>query len=84
MDSDPRAPIAEAIRRLEQLLELMPSGTVKELRGRIATLRATLLESRPPALLLVGREQQGVDLFLPPSGHHVANQVLKIIAIIGS
>ena len=59
MESDPRAPIAEAIRRLEQLLELMPSGTVKELRGRIATLRATLLESRPPALLLVGRRGSG-------------------------
>jgi predicted GTPase/uncharacterized protein (DUF697 family) len=56
---DPRAPIAETIRRLEQLLELMPSDTVKNLRHRIATLRATLLESRPPALLLVGRRGSG-------------------------
>lgn len=57
--SDPRAPIAETIRRLEQMLELMPSDTVKNLRHRIATLRATLLESRPPALLLVGRRGSG-------------------------
>ncbi|HEY1955269.1 MAG TPA: GTPase [Polyangiaceae bacterium] len=56
---DPRAPIAETIRRLEQLLELMPSDSVKNLRHRIATLRATLLESRPPALLLVGRRGSG-------------------------
>ena len=56
---DPRAPIAETIRRLEQLLELTPSDTVKNLRHRIATLRATLLESRPPALLLVGRRGSG-------------------------
>jgi predicted GTPase/uncharacterized protein (DUF697 family) len=56
---DPRAPIAETIRRLEQMLELMPSDTVKNLRHRIATLRATLLESRPPALLLVGRRGSG-------------------------
>src|SRR6185312_2022849 len=56
---DPRAPIAETIRRLEQLLELMPSEMVKNLRHRIATLRATLLESRPPALLLVGRRGSG-------------------------
>jgi predicted GTPase/uncharacterized protein (DUF697 family) len=56
---DPRAPIAETIRRLEQMLELMPSDTVKNLRHRIATLRATLLESRPPALLLVGRRGAG-------------------------
>jgi len=56
---DPRAPIAETIRRLEQMLELMPSDTVKNLRHRIATLRGTLLESRPPALLLVGRRGSG-------------------------
>jgi len=56
---DPRAPIAETIRRLEQILELMPSDAVKNLRHRIATLRATLLESRPPALLLVGRRGAG-------------------------
>ncbi len=56
---DPREPIAETIRRLEQLLELMPSDAVKNLRHRIATLRATLLESRPPALLLVGRRGSG-------------------------
>jgi len=56
---DPRAPIAETIRRLEQLLELMPSDAVKNLRHRIATLRATLLESRPPALLFVGRRGSG-------------------------
>ena len=37
----------------------MPSDTVKNLRHRIATLRATLLESRPPALLLVGRRGSG-------------------------
>jgi uncharacterized protein len=57
--ADPREPIAETIRRLEQMLELMPSDTVKNLRHRIATLRATLLESRPPALLLVGRRGSG-------------------------
>lgn len=57
--SDSRESIAETIRRLEQLLELMPSDTVKNLRHRIATLRATLLESRPPALLLVGRRGSG-------------------------
>jgi predicted GTPase/uncharacterized protein (DUF697 family) len=57
--TDPREPIAETIRRLEQLLELMPSDAVKNLRHRIATLRATLLESRPPALLLVGRRGSG-------------------------
>lgn len=56
---DPRGPIADTIRRLEQLLELMPSESVKNLRHRIATLRATLLESRPPALLLVGRRGSG-------------------------
>ncbi len=59
MESDPRAPIAETIKRLEQLLELMPSETVKGFRQRIATLRATLLESRPPALVLVGRRGAG-------------------------
>lgn len=56
---DPRAPIAETIRRLEQILELMPGESVKNLRSRIATLRGTLLESRPPALLLVGRRGSG-------------------------
>jgi predicted GTPase len=41
------------------MFELMPSDTVKNLRHRIATLRGTLLESRPPALLLVGRRGSG-------------------------
>ena len=56
---DPKKPIADSIRRLEQLLELLPSGTVKDLRGKIAELRATLLEPRPPALVLIGRRGSG-------------------------
>jgi len=56
---DPKKPIADSIRRLEQLLELLPNGTVKDLRGKIAELRATLLEPRPPALVLVGRRGSG-------------------------
>ena len=56
---DPKKPIAESIRRLEQLLELLPGNTAKDLKVKIAEVRRTLLEPRPPALVLVGRRGSG-------------------------
>lgn len=56
---DPKKPIAESIRRLEQLLDLLPGGTAKDLKVKIAEVRRTLLEPRAPALVLVGRRGSG-------------------------
>ncbi len=59
MSDDPRKALSDTIRRVEQLLELMPNAAVKDLRHKIATLRSTLLDTRPPALVLVGRRGSG-------------------------
>jgi uncharacterized protein (DUF697 family)/GTPase Era involved in 16S rRNA processing len=56
---DPKKPIAESLRRLEQLLELLPGGTAKDLKVKLSEVRRTLLEPRPPALVLIGRRGSG-------------------------
>lgn len=56
---DTRSMIAESIRRLEALIGVLPNKTVQGFRDQIATLRATLLETRPPAFALVGRRGSG-------------------------
>ncbi|CAN5752179.1 hypothetical protein BH09MYX1_BH09MYX1_25370 [soil metagenome] len=56
---DPKKPIAESMRRLEQLIDLLPGGTAKDLKVKISEVRRTLLEPRAPALVLVGRRGSG-------------------------
>ncbi len=58
-DGDPLKILARAIARLEGLVDRLPVDVAKDLRGRIATLRALVLEKRPPALMLVGRRGAG-------------------------
>src|SRR5580693_5886295 len=58
-DGDPLKILARAIARLEGLVDRLPVEVGKDLRTRIATLRALVLEKRPPALLLVGRRGAG-------------------------
>jgi predicted GTPase len=58
-DGDPLKILARAIARLEGLVDRLPVEVAKDLRGRVATLRALVLEKRPPALLLVGRRGAG-------------------------
>jgi predicted GTPase len=58
-DGDPLKILARAIARLEGLVDRLPVEVGKDLRARIATLRALVLEKRPPALLLVGRRGAG-------------------------
>ena len=61
--ADPNSPtfpeIAEAIRRLEDLLDRVPEPLAREVRQKIAHLRALLLEQRSPQLVLVGRRGAG-------------------------
>lgn len=56
---DTKKMIAESIKRLEALIGVLPNDTVRGLRNQIALLRATLLETRPPAFALVGRRGSG-------------------------
>jgi predicted GTPase len=58
-DGDPLRILARAIARLEGLVDRLPVEVAKDLRARIATLRALVLEKRPPALLLIGRRGAG-------------------------
>src|SRR5580700_10857123 len=58
-DGDPLKILARAIARLEGLVDRLPVEVGKDLRIRIATLRALVLEKGPPALLLVGRRGAG-------------------------
>jgi predicted GTPase len=58
-DGDPLKILARAIARLENLVDRLPVEVGKDLRARLATLRALVLEKRPPALLLVGRRGAG-------------------------
>jgi predicted GTPase len=51
--------IADAVQRIEDLLQFLPDGAVKDLRVKIGTLRGVLLEHRPPALVLIGRRGAG-------------------------
>ncbi len=61
--ADPNDPsfqeIAETIRRLEELLERVPDPLARDIRQKIAHLRALLLEQRSPNLVLVGRRGAG-------------------------
>lgn len=45
--------------RLEEMLDRVPEPVAKELREKIAELRALLLEQRPPRFALVGRRGAG-------------------------
>jgi uncharacterized protein len=58
-DGDPLRILARAIARLEGLVDRLPVEVAKDLRARITTLRALVLEKRPPALLLIGRRGAG-------------------------
>ncbi len=53
--------IADNIRRVEEMLRFLPlpEATLSELRKKIALLRTTTLEQRPPAFALVGRRGAG-------------------------
>jgi predicted GTPase len=58
-DGDPLKILGRAVARLESIVHRLPVDVAKDLRARIATLRALVLEKRPPALLLVGRRGAG-------------------------
>jgi len=51
--------IAETIRRLEEMLDRVPDPLAREIRQKIAHLRALLLEQRSPNLVLIGRRGAG-------------------------
>lgn len=56
---DAKKALSESLRRLEGILEALPSDAARDLKARIANLRALMLEQRPPALVLVGRRGAG-------------------------
>lgn len=58
---DLRAHVAENLRRVEEMLRFLPvpEATSRDLREKVALLRAVLFEHRPPALALVGRRGAG-------------------------
>jgi predicted GTPase len=58
-DGDPLKILGRAVARLESIVDRLPVDVAKDLRARITTLRALVLEKRPPALLLVGRRGAG-------------------------
>ena len=51
--------ISETVRRLEELLDRVPDPLARDIRQKIAHLRALLLEQRSPNLVLVGRRGAG-------------------------
>lgn len=53
--------LAANVRHIEDLLRYvpLPAATVNDVRQKLALLRSTLLEQRPPALALVGRRGAG-------------------------
>jgi predicted GTPase len=51
--------ISETLRRLEEMLERVPDPLARDIRQKIAHLRALLLEQRSPNLVLVGRRGSG-------------------------
>ncbi|HEX5746322.1 MAG TPA: GTPase [Archangium sp.] len=51
--------ISETIRRLEEMLDRVPDPLARDIRQKIAHLRALLLEQRSPNLVLVGRRGAG-------------------------
>lgn len=51
--------ISETLRRLEDMLERVPDPLARDIRQKIAHLRALLLEQRSPHLVLVGRRGSG-------------------------
>src|SRR5262245_38064549 len=63
-ESDTRKAIAESLRRLESLLGSLPSDSAKDLRARIANVRALLVAQTPPARALVGRRGSGKSSLL--------------------
>lgn len=56
---DAKKALSESLRRLESILEALPSDAAKDLKARIANLRALMIEQRPAALVLVGRRGAG-------------------------
>lgn len=54
-----REELIEKSLRLEEMLDRVPEPVVRELREKIAELRALLLEQRPPRFVLVGRRGAG-------------------------
>jgi uncharacterized protein (DUF697 family) len=53
--------IADNVRRIEDALRYLPlpAATLNDVRSKLALLRTTLLEQRPPAFALVGRRGSG-------------------------
>ena len=58
-DDDSLRALARVIARVEEMLDRFPLQAGKDLRARVATVRALLFEKRPPALVLVGRRGAG-------------------------
>ncbi len=53
------AMLAKSLRRVEDLLGLLPHALVGDARHRLARVRAIMLERRPPVLALIGRRGAG-------------------------
>ncbi|MCY1079500.1 GTPase family protein [Archangium lansingense] len=65
--------ISETVRRLEELLDRVPDPLARDIRQKIAHLRALLLEQRSPNLVLVGRRGAGKSSLINALfGSHVA------------
>jgi uncharacterized protein (DUF697 family)/predicted GTPase len=56
---DAKKALSESLRRVEGILEALPSDAARDLKVRIANLRTLMLEQRPPAIVLVGRRGSG-------------------------
>ncbi len=51
--------IAESLKRIEDILSMLPGEVAKDMRAKLGQIRGVVLEQRPPALVLVGRRGAG-------------------------
>jgi uncharacterized protein len=57
--NDALTAIAETLKRIEDLLSMLPGELAKDMRGKLAQIRGVVLEQRPPSLVLIGRRGAG-------------------------
>jgi uncharacterized protein len=58
-DDEVRKTMSEAMKRVEDLLSLLPGDAVKDARAKLERLRGLMVDQRPPSLVLVGRRGAG-------------------------
>jgi uncharacterized protein len=56
--------LAGSLKRIEELLGLLPGDSAKDLRAKLERVRSVVLEQRPPSFVLVGRRGAGKSSLL--------------------